>query len=318
MVRRVLCVGRGRRGPLVLAAPIHEENDEYGILAENLNAPLYYLQDGYLPRDFSSCYLRYFHGAAGYLVWDEASKGIFARHGLKSWRSGLFHAMELPRLPARPMEVKQVLVLTSGSGDWTAVKNRSDEDQMFETFVEVARYLPDVDILYRPHPLWVDPVLQGPHSIERLQHYVEAAGVRNLSISTGAMRESAAYRQGSWMFRRSESIQAEMSAADVVFGDHSQMMLSAGRMGKIFASVNVSKRASLFAAHNKLGFPHFRDAEGIAEFVRSLQGSSEWVIRYNAAVQRYNNMEALTKADCVTEGMGTKAMRGRCDADWLD
>jgi hypothetical protein len=281
-----------KKTELEFITPIHEQRDAFGDISKVLGIPLNYLQDGFLPGNFSSCYLKYIHNPACFLVWDRASSGIFIKHGLP-WRCSLLFAdTRLPLVQRDPGPIKKILYLASGAGDWTAVKNRSDEDRAFETFIEVARRLPEVQVVFRPHPLWADPNMQGLESLERIANYVSQLGIPNFHMSGGALSDSKGFKRDKQVSRKSSSIQGEIADAEVVFGDHSQTMIIAARQGKIMASVNVSRRESLFSSFSYYGFPCLQTADDVINFILSLGNSSAAIAAYNLAVAGYNQSGA--------------------------
>src|SRR5690606_30958515 len=111
-----------------------------------------------------------------------------------------------------------IVVLTSGANDSTALKNRCDEDRMFEFFMDFARKRPEIEVCYRPHPLWAHPEHQGINSIERLFHYVDRHGPKNLSVSIDAMMEGKNFKQDGNISRQSKSISKEIAEAELVVG----------------------------------------------------------------------------------------------------
>jgi len=272
-----------------VACTIHEYNNLYVLLSKHLGVPMFCIQDGYLPDNYSSKYLNYREkNIDTYLVWDLLSKGIFNKHGLKSQTSKLFSSTKLSIIPEEPTKIKNVLVITSGAGDWTALKNRSDEDRMFELFIEVAKALPEIKIIYRPHPLWAHPAHQGVDSIQRIFDYTNSLNISNLTISSGAVIESNNFQSDHKISRHSKSIEEEIKTADLIFGDHSQAIINAARRGKIIATVNVTDRRSFFECYNRLGFPNFKSSKETINFIKSLGESPDLIIAYNQAVKNYN------------------------------
>ena len=272
-----------------IVSTIHEYTNYLPLLSRYLRVPLYCIQDGYLPDNYSSKYLNYRTDVDTYLVWDILSQRIFKKHKLKSKKSSIFSSTKLSLIPEEPKNVKNILVITSGAGDWTALKNRSDEDRMLEIFIEVAKALPKVNIIYRPHPLWAHPTHQGVNSIQRVFHYINSLNISNLVISTGALKESYDFKNDQKLSRNSKSIENEINTADLIFGDHSQAIINAARRGKMIGSINVSNGRSLFESYNQLGFPNLKSSKEIIRFIRDMGGSSDISIAYNKSVANYND-----------------------------
>jgi len=277
------------KGPYDFVSPIHEDNDTYGILAKRLGVKMFYMQDGYLPENYSSAYLRYRVWANGYHIWDRLSAGIFKLHNLKWEKVNYFKSMRMPPHKEEPIKVRSVLVLTSGAGDWTALKNRSDEDLMFEAFLEVAKKLPNVKIKYRPHPLWTHPTHQGVNSIKRVYDYANFLGLENFTVSRESLKEGEEYNKELHLSTKPTSINDELKEADIIFGDHSQAIINAAIKGKIFASVNLSSRTEFFCNYTRLGFPLLKSSNDIIDFIKGLESSTETIKKFNQAVNLYNN-----------------------------
>lgn len=273
---------------LKFVAPIHEASEDYGRLALNLGVDLFYMQDGHLPIAFPGQYYCYYYNVAGFLVWSEGVGRLFKGHNINYRKSALFCTPIMPELPKQVIDIKTVVVLTSGAGDWTALKNRSDEDIMFELFVDVAKAMPEIKIIYRPHPLWVHPAHQGRNSIKRLKDYVHDIGLPNVIISDGAEKESWEFMGDGSLSIKAASITGEIESADVIFGDHSQTMINAARKGKMFASIHVTKRRSFFEEYITMGFPCCTNAREVTDFLRGLMTSTDVIDRYNNAVRQYN------------------------------
>ena len=271
-----------------IVTTIHEYGMAAAVAAPVFGLDLICLQDGFLPANYTSSYIKYFGGVDFYYVFDCISRAFFKKFGLPSQRSGMFIDPALPLLPEVPLAVRRVLVVASGSGEWTAFKNRSDEDMMFEAFVEVARRMPSIEFVYRPHPLWVHPAHQGCRSIQRLFEICKNLGLRNLFISQNEGNDSDMYCRDLRQYLRFASIDDEIDQCDFVFGDHSQVMINACRMGKVFASVNFTARMSFFDSFNVLGFHHCRTVEEIVGLLDAVSESVGPVEVHNVAVERYN------------------------------
>jgi len=281
----------GKKTPDFLS-PIHEDNDTYGILAKRLGVKMFYMQDGYLPKNYTSTYLCYRVWAAGYHIFDRLSAGIFNLHNLNWQKKDYFRSQRLPLHQEKPVKIHSVVFLTSGAGDWTALKSRSDEDLAFEALLEVAKKFPDIRIIYRPHPLWTHPTHQGVNSIKRLFDYANSLGLKNFAVSVGALKEGQDYYKDRLLSRRPASITEEIDSADLVLGDHSQAILNAGIKGKMFASVNLARRTSFFCNYADLGFPLLKSSQDIIDFINGLQDSIEVVKQFNKAVKLYNEKYA--------------------------
>lgn len=262
---------------------LHEGHNKWKDV-KGLNVRL--LQDGYLPPNYGSNYLYFYGRNTIFYTWDTIGKLIFQHFHLPSEVCPFRKKLYLPK-PIFPTKVKKVLVATSGAGDWTAIKNRSDEDKMLQVFGQIAKLFPDVEIVYRCHPVWINPEYQGVNSINRAAEYIAWLNVPNMHISANIPNphESTGFRHS---FSRN-SFNEDLKDVDVVFGEHSVAMLDGGFKGKIFCSVNVTGRRNLFKGITDLGFPHCESLEQITSFIKSLP-SDNFINSYKLAIDNYNKM----------------------------
>lgn len=240
-----------------------------------------YIQDGYLPPNYSGLDLKYIPSNAQYYVWDVMGKKQFDNHKIPACILPFRKKLYLPK-PNFPKSVKTILVATSGSGDWTAQKNRSDDDLMVMAFVEVARRLPDVNIIYRAHPTWVYPEHVGVNSINRVAEYFKYTNLPNIKLSTNIPNMKVL------SFPRS-SLEEDLELADIVFGEHSESMIDAGFKGIPFASVNLTTRRDFACGLTEMGFANCKSVDEICEFIEKIS-STVYQEKYLQAVHKYNEM----------------------------
>ena len=273
---------------LKILTTMHEYSDYSAEMAEYLKIELVALQDGYLPDNYSSKYLHYF-ACPKFYVWDRLSLGLFENQKLKAEICPFLYIPKLPEIEKDRYEVKNILVLTSGAGDWTALKNRSDEDQMIIVFTRIAEHFPDIHINYRCHPLWAHPAHQGINSIARVARYFNEKGLENIKESQESKNLSQEFMKTHILGFRQSSLDKDLETADLIFGEHSFTMIEGARKGKLFASVNVTKRRDFFHNYTKLGFHHLTSYDDIIFFINELRNSPKKLLeKYNAAVCRYN------------------------------
>lgn len=280
---------RGARG---LAATVHEDNVAVARLAESLGLDYVNLQDSFLPAYYPSRYLRYRPAVRRFLVWDEFSHGIFRRHGLSSERWGAYRSWSLPMLAAGAAgPVRRLVYLCSGAGDWTALKNRSDEDRALLLLAEVARRRPDVEIRYRPHPLWLHPEHQGLNSIDRVVAGVAALALPNLGVSQSVRRDGRRFTLDGNLSAVSSSMEEDIDWADLVLGEHSQTILVAAQRGKLIAGLHVAKHPGFFADYARLGFPRVttpEELETLIDRAGTVGADGGFRADYNRTIARHN------------------------------
>lgn len=260
--------------------------DTHWHLPDHRNFNTKKIQDGYLPPNYSSKYLRFYGTGTEFYAWDVIGCHTFQYHGLKyaimPFRKKLF----LPE-PNYPKQVKKVLCVASGAGDWTAIKNRSDEDMMLWVFGKVAAMFPDIEFVYRCHPVWVHPAHQGVNSIQRAAEYYDWLKLPNLKLSGNIPN---ANQNGEFVlsYKRS-SFEEDLRDVDIVFGEHSVSMLDAGFKNILFASCNVTGHRNFWEDITNLGFPHCESIEEIASLLRSITLPA-FKESYDQAIKKYNLM----------------------------
>lgn len=253
-------------------------------IPDNTEYKVYQIQDGYLP-PYYSCSYKFKPDNHTYYVWDIIGKKVFEYLNLPVEIMPFRKKIYFPQ-PIFPAQIKRVLVVASGAGDWTAMKNRSDEDRMVQAFVETARLNPNITFVYRCHPVWVHPNHQGVNSIVRVAEYFEKTGLGNIKLSGNIPQTN----EGNFTvtYPRS-SLEEDLKCADIVFGDHSVSMIDAAMQGTLLASVNVMNRQNLFESMTALGFPHCTSVQDIDCLLKNI-ACKDFVEKYKKAIENYNNM----------------------------
>ena len=192
----------------------------------------------------------------------------------------------LPK-PNFPNQVKSILVIASGSGDWTALKNRSDDDIMVDAIVQMAKKFPTIQFTYRCHPTWVHPQNVGVNAINRVRDYFEWIDLPNLKLS-GNIPPMKNGNEFKYSFSRT-SLEADLENTDFVIGEHSISMID-GAFKKIpFFSVNLTKRRNFFEGLNNLGFPFCSSVREIEDMIRNISSES-FRVSFLKAIDNYNKM----------------------------
>lgn len=243
-------------------------------------------QDGYLPPNYSHKDYFFKPSNVKYYCWDILGMDLFKKQGLPYEMIPFRKKLYIPT-PVFPKEVKSVLVVASGSGDWTALKNRSDDDIMVDAFVQMARRFPEIHFTYRCHPTWVHPQNVGVNAINRVHDYFKWLNLPNLMLSsnTPPMNDGSGFQ---FSFSRS-SLDEDLKNADLVFGEHSVSMIDAAFKGIPFASVNITNRRNFFVGINNLGFPTCGSHDEIAKIIKNAT-QKDYQEKYLKAVENYNRM----------------------------
>ncbi len=269
---------------VVRMSTLHESTTNHLPDIPALNVKL--IQDGYLPPNYSSKYLLFNGKFIEYYTWDVAGQEIFKYHGLASRVMPFRKKLYLPK-PRFPEKVKKVLCVASGAGDWTAVKNRSDEDKMIYAFGEIAKKFPGIEFIYRCHPVWVHPKHQGVNSIYRAAQYIDYLNLPNFKISCNIPN---AIQGGKFVlsYKRS-SFEDDLKNVDIVFGEHSISMIDAAFKNILFCSCNVTGRRDFFAGVTAMGFPHCESIDDIGDVLNSVN-TGAFRESYEQAIAKYNEM----------------------------
>lgn len=246
----------------------------------------YLFQDGYLPPNDTCKYLFFYGKNSKFYSWDKLGNKVFEYHQIPVEIAPFRNIFPIPNPHFKP--VKKVLCVSSGAGDWTAIKNRSDEDKTMEAFVEIAKLYPNIEFVYRCHPSWVSPTIQGVNSIQRVVDYIQWLRLPNFQISSNIPAFYDSEGKVVVSHKRS-SLEADLRDCDFVFGVHSISMIDGAMNGIPFASVNLSGRRNLWKGISDLGFPHCEDVKSIAEVIDSVM-NIDFQTGYLNAVKSYNQI----------------------------
>ncbi len=262
----------------------HEDN--HWNLPDHPNFNVKKIQDGYLPPNYTSKYLYYFGPRVEFYTWDVMGQHTFQYHHLNSRVMPIRNKLFLPDAHY-PKKLYKVLCAASGTGDWTAIKNRSDDDRLVWAMGKIAAMFPEVEFIYRCHPVWIHPEHSGVNAINRCAEYISWLNLPNYKISSNI---PMANQKGEFVlsFKRS-SFEEDLKDIDIVFGEHSVAMIDAGFKGIPFASCNMTGHRDFFEDITKLGFPHCESIEEIANLLKSLT-TPEFKASYEQAIKNYNEM----------------------------
>ena len=262
----------------------HEDN--HWNLPDHPNFNAKKIQDGYLPPNYTSKYLYYFGPRVEFYTWDVMGQHTFQYHNLNSRVMPIRKKLFLPEAHY-PTKLTKVLCAASGTGDWTAIKNRSDDDRLVWAMGKVAAMFPDVEFIYRCHPVWIHPEHSGVNAINRCAEYISWLNLPNYKLSSNI---PMANQKGEFVlsFKRS-SFEEDLKDVDIVFGEHSVAMIDAGFKGIPFASCNMTGHRDFFEDITKLGFPHCESIEEMASLLRNLT-TPEFKASYEQAIKNYNEM----------------------------
>ena len=280
----ILFFGFVSKNKTIRLTTFHEDN--YWNLPDHPNFNVKKIQDGYLPPNYTSKYLYYFGPRVEFYTWDVMSQHTFQYHNLNSRVMPIRKKLFLPEAHY-PQKLKKVLCAASGTGDWTAIKNRSDDDRLVWALGKVAAMFPDVKFIYRCHPVWIHPEHSGINAINRCAEYIDWLNLPNYKISSHI---PMANQKGEVVlsFKRS-SFEEDLKGVDIVLGEHSVAMIDAGFKGIPFASCNMTGHRDFFADITNLGFPHCESIDDIVKLLKSIS-TPEFKASYEQAIRNYNEM----------------------------
>ena len=262
---------------------LHEGHNKWKDI-KGLNVRL--LQDGYLPPNYGSNYLYFYGKNTLFYTWDTMGQQTFEHFGLPSMVCPFRKKLYLP-IPQFPKVIKKVLCVASSAGDWTAIKNRSDDDKLLQTFGKLAQLFPNVEFIYRCHPVWINPEYQGVNSINRAIQYIQSLGLQNIRLSSNIPNpnEEGGFRHS---FSRS-SFEEDLLSVDLVIGEHSISLIDAAFKNILFASVNVTGHRNFWCGISNLGFPHCENIDEIINVMLKVD-SKDFQQSYLKAIENYNTM----------------------------
>lgn len=273
---------------------LHSYSDDLVYISKIFNLEIVCLQDGLLPSNFTSSYYKYLDKIKLFYVWDNISTKIFSKNDLQYDIWSGFKKKKLPKINhSLKIKIRNILFLTSGSGDWTALKNRSDEDLAYLALKKIAKLFPAIKFVYRPHPLWINPAHQGINSIERLIIDSKKDKVLNFEISDNSLKEASNFQKenNENVSFISKSIEDEIKSADIVLGDHSEALLNAAQQEKIIGSVSLARRKEFFYDYTFLGFPLMRSVDDIAKFIDQVENDTNFCTSYNKIIEKFNQLD---------------------------
>lgn len=245
-----------------------------------------WMQDGYLPPNYTHDDYAFKPQNVSYYAWDVMGEQLFFNKQLPVSIIPFRKKLYIPS-PIFPKKVENVLFVASGAGDWTALKNRSDDDLLVESAAILAKRYPNINFVYRCHPTWVHPQIAGVNSIKRVSDYFAVLKLPNLILSSNIPIASS---NGGFQlsFLRS-SLESDLENADLVFGEHSISMIDGAFKRIPFSSVNLTNRRNFFVSISELGFPHCTSVGEMEKIINSIT-SLDFQKQYCKAIENYNKM----------------------------
>jgi hypothetical protein len=225
--------------------------------------------DGYHPSNYPRSYLDGFGANDVFAVRTMYDERWFQNFGRQTVKPPPFVEREFFET-CTTTQIARVLVALNHAGDWTALINRSDTDDLVVWTTEIARRLPDVTFRIRMHPTMDHPAHEGLRASQRLDHFVRAAECTNVHTSR-------------------ESLEADVAWCDACVSEYSQVLLDTFRLGKLGVAVNLTARRSFMQDYADAGFFHLSGAtEANRLFPLIVEDPGSARTRQNRAVDHYN------------------------------
>ena len=266
-VKRLL-PGRTNGPGYTLCTTIHQYHADMSQLAARQGTRLQILLDGHHPSNFPASYIDGM-GEGDFVADNHCSVGWFTRHG-REVVPGLWFQRPVVFRFCDTAVIRRVMLVLNHAGDWTALINRSDTDELIKGFVGLAARFPSLEFVVRMHPTMALPEHEGVNSMRRIRDFLSGAGVGNLSVSDASLDE-------------------DLRRGDVYISEYSQVLIDAWGAGKLGLVVNPTRRRSFMSDYEVLGF-HAVDSvvamhQWLAALLADLPGH---VATHNLAVERFN------------------------------
>ncbi len=248
--------------------------------------PLRVLVDGYHPPNYPRTYLDSYDSSVQFECRDPFSRQWFETHGRAcQFGSHILEPAHMSEPTVRWRGRRPVIVVAlNHAGDWSALINRSDTDRLVLATLDVARALPAVDVILRPHPTMVHPQHEGICSRERIERSVERAGLKNLVVSSASLNE-------------------DFARGDIFISEYSQVLIDAISMGRLGVAANLTGRRSFLQAYEDLGLPSARCVHDLLALLRSIVSATpESISRQRDLVRRFNALSEATARGCSSCG----------------
>lgn len=265
-VARALVERDPAAAPVTICAALHE----YRPWLSGLGFPVEVFTDGYHPSNYPRTYLDSI-GPCTYVIRDMFDARWLGAHG-RTWRKpyAFLQSAHMQPAPTKEPAIRTIVVALNHAGNWTALVNRSDTDLLVEAIAQLARTLPHIQIVLRPHPTMTHPRHEGPQSLKRLRNFVRGAALQNFVLSDLPLEQ-------------------DLKRGDFFVTEYSNVLITAWRMGKPGISVNLTQRRHLMKDYFDLGFPAVTSAKSLCSYMESaVSNPLEVQDQYRVAAARYN------------------------------
>lgn len=308
--RKLIFIGKINRVEMHLNIPFTEDSEEAGkVIRGNFkssdrvqylmamhesgtvlipDSPKYdirFVQDGYLPPNYTAQNLRFKPNNVKYYALDKIGKDAFEAQHVSVELLPFRRNTLLPK-PDFSKQIKTILITATCAGPWSSLINPSDDDILLEAIVESAKRYPDITFVYRPHPACVHPMHTGVNTINRIAEYFDTMKLQNLKLSTNVPHQNM--KAFSLSFSNT-SLLEDIKGADLILSEYSHSLIEGAEVGKIFVTVNLTKRRNFYEAITNLGFPHCNSIDELWSVIENIH-SPIFISQYKKAIDNYNAM----------------------------
>lgn len=194
------------------------------------------LQDGFIPSNYPEYYYRTFLDGCTVVPRSPLSAAYFSGIGIPTQQFTWFHEKPMstsaPKLSRRP----RILVALNHTGYWTSEIDSADTDRVFAAAIALARNRPEIEVRVRLHPTASQLMHDGSRHHARLLLWVRESQLPNLSISN-------------------DSLEVDLSWAEFVLSEYSDVLIAAWRQAKPGASIRLGYRRHYMDEFSAIGFP---------------------------------------------------------------
>lgn len=251
----------------VIGTSIHE----YDPWQTATSYPLEIFVDGYHPGNYPTTYLDAYPDGC-YVVRDMFDDRWFRKNDKNTRKPYSFLACGTMAYPSALKTISRVYLMLNHAGNWSALINRADTDILVTCFAHLASKHPDVEMVIRTHPTMAKEDHEGLHSVERTKAFICSSNLPNLHHSTS-------------------SLEYDVSRADVIVTEYSNVILDGFREGILGLIVNLTGRRNFMQDFTDLGFLTAEDETSFDDlFTELLATPGKFCTLQAEAAARYNSL----------------------------
>lgn len=254
--------------PAKICTTIHEYNH---LFLKNFDEEnIYIFVDGYLPSNYTKYNLDSYIGTF-------VSKNMFDHVWFKKFNKKTIKKNSLVEIPMMSTNIVipkiNNIILTPGhAGDWSALINRSDQDILIESFINLSKKIKNINFVITVHPSMISQNHQGLNSLKRIEKYINSLNLNNLTISD-------------------IPVDKIIEKGDIFISEYSQVLLDLFKMGKIGIITNLTNRRSFMKDYEDLGYLHVKNEQELFDMISGIiRNPKDYTERQRIASIKYNQL----------------------------